>query len=96
MTNDVYQLVFQVAGWGVLSFIIIVLNWRIYRNPALVERGKEKAFDEWFNDTPEKKHERLQRYRRNAKLWLILAVIPLGLFLVGCFSLIVELWLRMR
>lgn len=83
----------QTLFLGLLSFVIVTLNLRIYRNPESIEQGKEAVFQTLLNDTPEKKQQRLEKYKRTARLWLFLALIPTALFLLGCFTLLTDLWL---
>jgi len=90
------ELLAQTLFLGLLSFIIIKLNLRVYHNPESVEEGKQEVFQALLDDTPEKKRRRLEKYKRTARLWLFLVLIPITMFLAGCFRLFVDLWLYLR
>jgi hypothetical protein len=93
--NHIFQeLLLHLLGWGTLSLVIIALNLRIYRNPEVVERGKEELFSMLTPNTSDDRRRRLKRYRTRARIWLILALFPLSMFLLSCFNLLAYIRLQ--
>jgi hypothetical protein len=96
MDNEIPQLILQVVGLGALSFLMIALHLRTYRNPEWIDKNSGRFLNEWSNETPEDKQRRYQEYRKKARLWLIVSIIPLGMFLLSCLNLILAVWLSFR
>jgi hypothetical protein len=92
MTDEIPEMILYVIFSAVFTIAVVWKNIHILRHPESIEKGSEEFLNKWIHDTPEVRQKRLEAYQRSARIWLVVAVIPFGFFLLSSFSLVVALW----